>query len=112
MAHWKELEQAWRTVLGTFQDIYEKYAPAEEKTEITDGSELLQLPQEKLDEMAAWIDDFKTDAALIQIKEWLKSPLDQDMRKRLTDVLAAIEDEFDEDKAMMILKKNTEDNIL
>lgn len=111
-AHWEKLEQVWKAVLETFKEIYEKYAPYQEETDILDDSELLELPQEKLDEMAALIDDFKTDAAVGQIKEWLKSPLQQDMKQQLTNVLTAIEDEFDEDKAIKLLKNNMEDNKL
>lgn len=109
-AHWGELEQTWKTVWETFQDIYERYAPAKEETNSSDDGEWMELSQDRLDEMAALIDDFKTDAAVEQIKEWLKSPLHQDMKRRLTDVLAAIEDEYDDDKAIGLLKKNMEDD--
>lgn len=109
-AHWGELEQAWETALDTLKDIYEKYAPAQEETAVFDkDGGLLELPQERLDEMAALIDDFKTDEAAGQMKEWLKSPLHPDMRQRLTDVLAAVEDEFDEDKAVWLLRGKMED---
>ena len=111
-AHWDKLEQAWRTALEVFKGIYEKYAPTQEETDISDDGELLELPQKKLNEVAALIDDFKTDAAVRQIKEWLKSPLPQDMKQRFMDILAAIEDEFDEDKAIELLKNNMEDNKL
>lgn len=111
-SHWEELEQAWKNVLEIFHNIYEIYAPTQEETEVSDNGGLLELPQEKLDEMAALIDDFKTDVALNQIKEWLKSPLHQDMKQRLTDVLWTIENEFDEDKAIGLLRKNMEDNKL
>lgn len=110
--HWDELEQAWENAFETFKDIYDRYAPAQEEPGLLDDNVLLELPQEKLDEMASLIDDFKTDAALNQIKEWLKSPLHQDMKQRLLDVLSAIEDEFDEDKAIELLKKDSEDNKL
>ena len=46
------------------------------------------------------------------IKEWLHKPLRQDMRQRLTDVLAAIEDAFDDDQAIWLLKNNMGDNKL
>ena len=105
-AHWGELEQVWEATLETLKEIYERYAPKPEETDILNNGELLELPQEKLDEMAALIDDFKTDAAVGQIKEWLKNPLPSDMRQRLMDALAAIEDEYDEDKAISILKNN------
>ncbi len=109
-AHWEELEQVWAGTLDTLDGIYKEYAPAQEEEGLLDNDEVLELPQERLDEMAALIDDFQTDEALGQIKEWLKSPLRQETRRRLTDVLAAIEDEFDEDKAIEILVKNTEDD--
>lgn len=110
--HWEELEQVWETTLETLKEIYIRYAPKQEKTDIPYNGELLGLPQEKLDEMAALIDDFKTDAAVGQIKEWLKNPLPWDMKQRLTNALAAIKDEYDEDKAIEILKNNQEDNKL
>lgn len=109
-AHWEELEQAWNATLEAFQEIYENHAPAKEHTDdIVNGQEL-SLSQEMLDKVAELIDDFKTQEAVLQIKEWQKSPLRPDMKKRLTDALAAIEDEYDEDKAIGILKNNTEDD--
>lgn len=111
-AHWEELEQAWENTRETLKEIYERYAPKQEETGIVSDGGMLEVPQEKLDEIAALIDDFKTDAAVEQIKEWLKNPLPRDMRQRLTDALAAIEDEYDEDKAIEILKNNQEDNKL
>ena len=110
--HWEELEQVWEATLETLKEIYKRYAPKQEKTDIPYNGELLELPQEKLDEMVALIDDFKTDAAVGQIKEWLKNPLPWDMKQRLTNALAAIKDEYDEDKAIEILKNNQEDNKL
>ena len=109
-ACWGELEQAFETTLETFADIYETYGPAQEETDIPDDGGRMELPQEKLDEMARLIDDFKTKEAVDQIKKWLDSPLRKDVKLRLTDVLSAIEDEFDEDKAIGLLKQNMEDD--
>lgn len=111
-AHWAELEQAWNTALEVLNGIYEKHAPAQEEADLSVNGELLELSQERLDEIAALIDDFQTDAAVTQIKEWLHKPLRQDMRQRLTDVLAAIEDAFDDDQAIWLLKNNMGDNKL
>ena len=111
-AHWGELEQAWDAALEIFKDLYEKNAPAQEETDTLEGGALLELPQERLGELAALIDDFKTQEAVDQIREWLHRPLPQDMKRLLTDALAAIEDEFDDDKAIMLLTKNTEDEKL
>lgn len=107
-AHWEELEQAWETARETFAGIYDKYAVTREETDILEG-EPLELPQERLDEMAALIDEFQTDAAVDQIKKWLRSPLRPDRKLQLTDVLAAIEDEYDDEKAILLLKTTTED---
>ena len=109
--HWVELEQTWRVTLETFEEIYERYAPEPEETYISDDGELFELPQEKLDKMAALIDDFKTDVVVEQIKEWLKNLLPRDMKQRLMDVLEAIEDEYDEDKAIRLLKNSMEDKL-
>ncbi len=112
-AHWEELEQAWTAALETFKGMYEKYAPhpVQEETDIDEG-ELSELSREELDKAAQLIDDFKTDEAADQIKKWLLSPLKKDMKQLLTDVLAAVEDEFDEDKAVSLLKKYGEDKKL
>ena len=93
--------------------MYEKYAPhpVQEETDIDEG-ELSELSREELDKAAQLIDDFKTDEAADQIKKWLLSPLKKDMKQLLTDVLAAVEDEFDEDKAVSLLKKYGEDKKL
>ncbi len=63
-AHWAQLEQAWETARETFESIYKKYAAAPEETADLEERKPLELPQEKLDETAALIDDFKTDAAV------------------------------------------------
>lgn len=109
-AHWAQLEQAWETARETFESIYKKYAAAPEETADLEERKPLELPQEKLDETAALIDDFKTDAAVEQIKEWLRGPLRQDTKRLLTDVLAAIEEEYDDEKAIGLLKSNIKSN--
>ena len=102
--HWAVLKQAWENALETFETIYKKYAcESAEEEGVQEGNEL-ELPQERLDEVAALIDAFKTEDAVKQIKEWLKNPLQSDRRQLLKDVLSAIEDEFDEDKAIELLK--------
>ena len=69
---------------------------------------VMELPQERLDEMAALIDAFHTEEAVKQIKKWLKKPLQSGRRQLLKDVLSAIEDEFDEDQAIELLKGENE----
>ena len=105
--HWEALKQAWKSALEVFGAIYEKYACESVEEEVPEGNAFL-LPREKLDEMAALIDAFQTEDAVKQIKAWLKNPLQSDMRQLLKDVLSAIEDEFDEDKAIELLKGEKE----
>ncbi len=115
-AHWAQLEQAWETARETFESIYKKYAAAPQETAVLEETadleeqKPLELPQEKLDKTAALIDDFKTDAAVEQIKAWLRGPLRQDTKRLLTDVLAAIEEEYDDEKAIGLLKSNIKSN--
>ena len=106
--HWEVLKQAWENALETFEAIYKKYACESTEEESVQEGNVLELPQERLDEMAALIDAFQTEDAVKQIKEWLKNPLQSDRRQLLKDVLSAIEDEFDEDKAIELLKGENE----
>ncbi|MDE6662442.1 MAG: response regulator [Lachnospiraceae bacterium] len=106
--HWAVLKQAWENALETFETIYKKYVRESAEEEDAQEGNALELPQERLDEMAALIDAFQTEDAVKQIKEWLKNPLQSDRRQLLKDVLSAIEDEFDEDKAIELLKGENE----
>ncbi len=106
--HREELEQAWENALETFEAICEKYACESENEEDAPEGNIMELPQERLDEMAALIDAFRTEDAVNRIKEWLKNPLQPDWRQLLKEVLSAIEDEFDEDKAIELLKGENE----
>lgn len=106
--HWEELKQAWENAMDIFEAIYKKYARESAQEEDVQEGNTLELPQERLDEMAALIDAFQTEDAVKQIKEWLNNPLQSGVRQLLKDVLSAIEDEFDEDKAMELLKGENE----
>lgn len=107
-AHWGGLEQAWNDALQTFESIYEKYGHTPDEESVLENEETVELMQENLDEMAAMIDAFKTDEAVEQMKKWLKIPLNPDMKRRLKAVVSAIEDEFDEDKAVELLRNKEE----
>lgn len=106
--HWAVLKEAWENALETFEAIYKKYSCESAEEEGVQEGNMLELPQERLNEMAALIDAFQTEDAVKQIKEWLKNPLQADRRQLLKDVLSAIEDEFDEDKAIELLKGENE----
>lgn len=102
--HWEALRQAWEDALGIFEAICEKYTCRSAGVEDVQEGSVLELSRECLGELAAQIDAFQTKDAVKQIKEWLKNPLRSDRRQLLEDVLSAIEDEYDEDKAIELLK--------
>lgn len=106
--HWETLRQAWEDTLGIFEAICAKYACRSAGEEDVQEGSVLELPQERLDEMAALIDAFQTKDAVNKIKEWLKNPLRSGRRQLLEDVLSAIEDEYDEDKAIELLRGEEE----
>ena len=54
--------------------------------------------------MIKLLDEFQTPQATEQIKAWLEQPLEPEMHQKLRDAVLAIEEEFDEDKAIEILK--------
>lgn len=103
--HWKELEQAWERAIDAFRKLYDEYACGQQEIQELPGGELVDVPEEKLWEMAELIDAFQTEAAMRQMKEWLRHPLDSQIRRRLEEAVSAIEDEYDEDKAIERLKE-------
>ena len=107
-AHWEHLEQEWNSTLEVFEEVYAKYILAQEQTDTEKSSQILELTQEDLQKAAALIDDFETKEAVKLIRKWLESPLKADIQRRLDDALWAIENEFDEDKAIALLTKQEE----
>lgn len=67
--------------------------------------EVLRLTQEDLEQAALLLDDFETEQAIERLKAWLGSPLEREMYERVKNVLTALEDEFDEDKAIGLLRE-------
>ncbi|MCM1251573.1 MAG: response regulator [Clostridium sp.] len=107
-AHWEELCGVWEETVSGFAKFYDacggvnaKYASVD-----SDGKEVLHLSQDDLDKAAAFIDDFETDKAAEQLKAWLKNPLEPKIYERVKNALVALEDEFDEDKAITLLREN------
>lgn len=104
--HFEELLFVWEDTLAGFRKFYEicrgesggRYDAAS-----SDG-ELLQLSQDDLEKAAVLLDDFETEKAVGQLKAWISSPLEQKMHERIKSVLIALEDEFDEDKAIRLLR--------
>lgn len=114
--HWEELLAVWETTLEGFQGLMHTYGKEEDDryggTEAgygaQDGGEeaALRLTESDFEKAASYLDDFETDKALAQLREWIGSPLEPAARERIRNVLIALEDEFDEDKAIALLRNN------
>ena len=106
-AHWDELIAAWDNALNGLQDFYSRYRAEDDKygMVINNGGEVLELSQSDLDEAAALLDDFKTEEAIEKLKNWISNPLEQGMHERIKNVLIALEDEFDEETAIKLLRE-------
>ncbi len=104
--HWEELAQEWAKCKKNFESMYQMLGgETEEKyAAVTDG-EIREIAQEELDEVVDLLDRFQTDDATERLKEWLGSPLQPEMYEKIKNALLAIEEEYDEDKAMDILKE-------
>ncbi len=106
-AHFEELVLLWDRTLMGFQGLLENYgAEEEEKYQAVEGGEILPLSKSDFETVAALLDDFETSQAVEQLKAWMAHPLKPDMHERIRDVLTALEDEFDEDKAIALLREN------
>lgn len=105
-AHFEELVRLWDKTIVDFQEFTKKYgAGEEEKYQVAEGGEILPLSESDLEIVAALLDDFETNQAIEQLKEWMKNPLEPEMHERIKNVLIALEDEFDEEKAIELLRE-------
>ncbi len=103
--NWEELDQEWERIRTVFQEIYRHYRGDEpEKYAVVETGEIVQITREELDEVAEWLDAFQTDKAVERLKEWLEQRLEPEMHQKIRDALLALEEEFDEDKAIEILR--------
>ena len=50
------------------------------------------------------MEESETDRAIAQLREWIAVPLERSMHDYIKNILIALEDEFDEDKAIELLK--------
>lgn len=107
-AHWEELLAVWEKTLEGFGEFIranggeetDKYGP------VDGGGELLALTEQDLFKAAELLEDFETDQAVTLLKTWIASPLEASMYERIKNALTAIEDDFDEDRAIELLKGN------
>lgn len=108
VSHWEELLDTWANTLVGLKKLLNDYGAEGEKARravSVNGNEILQLGQSDLEKVAALLDDFESKAAIRQLKTWLDSPLEPDMYECIKNALTALEDEFDEDKAIEILRE-------
>ena len=104
--HWEELLSVWEKTLEGFQKFvtaYDKECP--DHNQMTVDGEVLHLTESDLFEVVALLDDFERGQAVDRLKTWMAAPLEPSMRDRIQKVLIAIEDEFDEDKALQMLRE-------
>ena len=103
--HWDELAQEWERCRQSLDVFYHEYRQDEpEKYAAVSGDETIEISQEELDGVIKLLDEFQTPQATEQMKAWLEQPLDPKMHQKIRDAVLAIEEEFDEEKAIEILK--------
>ncbi|MCM1046030.1 MAG: response regulator [Candidatus Gastranaerophilales bacterium] len=105
-AHWDDLLAVWDKTLEGFFAYYESHGGERDKYEAVGsaGKELLQVSRDELERVALLLDDFETQEAIGQLKEWIGQALEPKMHERIKSALIALEDEFDEEKAIRLLR--------
>lgn len=103
--HWDELAAEWEKCCQGLDAFYHEYREDKpEKYAPVSGGETVEISREELDEVIALLDEYQTPQAAGRLKGWLEKPLEPKMHRRLRDALLAIEEEFDEERAMEILR--------
>ncbi len=106
--HWGELVEKWNTAREGFEQfcIDNGRIEADESETVDMDREIFEISPEDFEAAASLIDDFETEKALEMLNQWLKNNLRQDERKRIKSAVMALEKEFDEEKAIEILRGN------
>lgn len=107
-SHFEELLGVWENTLAGFAELLHSCGKGENDkygAAASDGEEVLLLSENDLEAVAALLDDFETQKAIEQLKIWIQKPLEPSMYERVKNVLIALEDEFDEDKATELLRE-------
>lgn len=106
--HFEELLDVWEHTLAGFETLLNDCGKEETDpygaVAAGDG-ETVKLSESDLETVALLLDDFETQKAIEQLKDWIQKPLEQPMYERIKNVLTALEDEFDEDKAIELLRE-------
>ena len=69
------------------------------------GSQTIQITPEEIEEVVSLIGDYETIKATVKMRKWLENPLKPEQRTLIESALAAIEKEYDDDKAVEILSQ-------
>ena len=104
--HWEELLAVWDKTLEGFQDFLTSRGGEEtdQYGAVCEDGEVLDLTEQDLSKAAALLEDFETEQAVALLKTWIASPLEPSMHERIKNALIAIEDDFDEDRAIELLQ--------
>ena len=113
-SRWDALTDVWKQAKEGLAALYREHRgedslpeldvqPDETKPSSPTG-DILHLTPEALAGVAEMIDNFESEQAVAQLKEWLQSPLEKGVYERVRKALIALEDEFDEGRAMKLLK--------
>ena len=103
-ARWQELCEIWDSANAEFTDIYREHRrdASEEDAVDADGG-ALALTQEDFAHVAALVKNFEFDQAIAGLREWLRHPLDAETHRRVQDALTALDQDFDQDRALELL---------
>ena len=112
-SRWEDLTAVWQQTKEGLTALYREHrgqdslpeldAPTDTPDDPQPTGDLLELTPEALASVAAMIDNFESEQAVAQLKEWLRSPLEKSVRDRVKKALTTLEDEFDEGRAMKLL---------
>ena len=106
-SHFAQLLEVWENTLEGFEKYVEEQGGDEDDGYVAaDGiaGETLQLSESDFEKAAAYLEEFETDRAIAQLREWIAAPLERSTHDYIKNILIALEDEFDEDKAIELLK--------
>ena len=119
--HWDELVEQWDRARAGFEEFCRENgrghtpAPApvsaasfsaESVSPVTDAAgTTIQITPEEIEEVVSLIGDYETIKATVKMRKWLENSLKPEQRRIIESALAAIEKEYDDDKAVEILSR-------
>ena len=107
--HWDELVECWERTRAGFEEFYRESGREQAEAPVTVAPETdadgpaIQITPEEIAEVVSFLEAFETPKAVEKMKEWLQNSLELEQRRLIESALAAIEKEYDEDKAIEML---------